>query len=169
MKNGTIVIRKAEEKDYPFLLRVNEENVEVLSPMNEDRLRKFADFSDLLVVAELDGKPAAFLIALREGVAAYDSENYLWFSRHYPQFLYIDRVVVDAPFRGCGLGRALYQEVFARAKSCGVPFVTAEIDTIPYNKESLDFHKVMGFHEVGVQSVRNNSVRVSLQEAPVAL
>ena len=77
MKNGTIVIRKAEEKDYPFILRVNEENVEVLSPMNEDRLRKFADFSDLLVVAELDGKPAAFLIALREGVAAYDSENYL--------------------------------------------------------------------------------------------
>ena len=169
MKNAAIVIRKAEEKDYPFILKVNEENVEVLSPMNEDRLRKFATFSDLLVVAEVDGKPAAFLIALREGVAEYDSENYLWFSRNYPRFLYIDRVVVDAPFRSCGVGRALYQEVFARAKASDVPFVTAEIDTIPYNKESLDFHKVMGFREVGVQSVRNNSVRVSLQEAPVTL
>ena len=78
-------------------------------------------------------------------------------------------MVVDAPFRGCGLGRALYQEVFARAKSFFNDTATTEIYTIPYNKESLDFHKVMGFHEVGVQSVRNNSVRVSLQEAPVAL
>ena len=37
-----INIRKAEEKDYPFILRVNEENVEVLSPMGEDRIREFS-------------------------------------------------------------------------------------------------------------------------------
>lgn len=167
MDERTMLVRPAAEADYPFILRVNEENVEVLSPMDEAKLRKFAGFSELLHVVELDGELAAFLIALREGVGAYDSENYLWFGKTYEKFLYIDRVVIDAPYRGMGIGRRLYEEVFARARETGVPFVTAEIDTIPYNEASLNFHKVMGFREVGVQFVRNNSVKVSLQEAPV--
>ena len=164
-----VQIRKAEEKDYPFILRTNEENVEVLSPMDETRLRQFAEGAELLLVAEAGGAPAAFLIALREGAGWYDSENYLWFSRQYETFLYIDRVVIDAPYRGSGIGRRLYQAVFDCAAAAGVPSVTAEIDTVPYNEPSLKFHAAMGFREVGAQSVRNNSVQVSLQEAPVQI
>lgn len=167
MTDARISIRRAEERDYPFILRVNEENVEVLSPMDEARLRQFAAGAELLLVAEADGVPAAFLIALREGAAWYGSENYLWFSRHYQTFLYIDRVVIDGPCRGRGVGRRLYEAVFRRAGDAGVPFVTAEIDTIPYNEASLKFHAAMGFREVGTQRVRNQSVQVSLQEAPV--
>ena len=162
-----VKIRKAEEKDYPFILRVNEENVEVLSPMDESRVREFSKWSERFLIAEADGTPAAFLLALREGLAAYDSENYLWFSKNYEKFLYIDRIVIDAPYRRTGVGKALYQEVFRYADATGVPFVTAEIDTEPYNEVSLGFHQAMGFREVGVQRVRNNSIRVSLQEANV--
>ena len=162
-----VKIRKAEEKDYPFILRVNEENVEVLSPMDESRVREFSKWSELFLIAEADGTPAAFLFALREGLADYDSENYLWFSKNYEKFLYIDRIVIDAPYRRTGVGKALYQEVFRYADATGVPFVTAEIDTEPYNEVSLGFHQAMGFREVGVQRVRNNSIRVSLQEAKV--
>ena len=162
-----IKIRKAEEKDYPFILRVNEENVEVLSPMDESRVREFSKWSELFLIAEADGTPAAFLLALKEGLAEYDSENYLWFSKNYEKFLYIDRIVIDAPYRRTGVGKALYQEVFRYAKEMGVPFVTAEIDTEPYNEVSLGFHQAMGFREVGVQTVRNNSISVSLQEAKV--
>ena len=167
--NSTVVIRKAEEKDYPFILRVNEENVEVLAPMSAERLGQFAEFSELFLIAEVDGQPAAFLIALREGVSFYDSENYLWFSQNYQQFLYVDRIVVDAPYRGYNIGRKLYQTVFDHARATGIPFVTAEIDIEPYNESSLNFHKTMGFREVGVQSVRNNSIKVSLQEAHIEL
>lgn len=167
MNENSVRIRTAEEKDFPFILRVNEENVEVLSPMDEAKLRKFAEAAELLLVAEVDGKPAAFLIALREGLAFYDSENYRWFSKHYPSFLYIDRVVIDAPYRSIGIGRKLYQEVFGRARATGVSFVTAEIDTIPYNEASLKFHEAMGFREVGAQMIRNNTIKVSLQEAAV--
>ena len=78
-----INIRKVEEKDYPFILRVNEENVEVLSPMDEERIQEFSKWSELFLIAEADGTPAAFLFALREGLADYDSENYLWFSKNY--------------------------------------------------------------------------------------
>ena len=162
-----IKIRKAEEKDYPFILRVNKENVEVLSPMDESRVREFSKWSELFLIAEAGGTPAAFLLALREGLAAYDSENYLWFSKNYEKFLYIDRIVIDAPYRRSGVGKVLYQEVFRYADATEVPFVTAEIDTEPYNEVSLGFHQAMGFREVGVQRVRNNSIRVSLQEAKV--
>ena len=167
MSERTISIRSAGEEDYPFILRVNEENVEVLSPMDGDRLNRLAGAAELCLVAEVDGAPAAFLIALREGVDFYDSENYRWFSRNYEKFLYIDRVVIDEPFRGMGVGRAMYRAVFRQAKDTGVPFVTAEIDTIPYNQVSLDFHKVMGFREVGEQIIRGGAVKVSLQEACV--
>ena len=162
-----VQIRKAEEKDYPFILRVNEENVEVLSPMDEERIRSFSEWSELFLIAEADEEPVAFLLALREGVQPYDSENYLWFSKNYQKFLYIDRIVIDVPYRRLGVGKELYQEVFRYAKETGVPFVTAEIDTEPYNEVSLGFHQAMGFKEVGVQTVRNNTIKVSLQEARV--
>lgn len=171
MKGHTLQIREAEEKDYGFILSVNEENVEVLSPMDEEKLKKFAESAELLLVAEVDGRLAAFLIALQEGVDFYaqSSENYCWFLQHYPKFLYVDRIVLDERYRGFGIGRKLYEVVFRHAQQKGVPFVTAEIDTIPYNEVSLKFHEAMGFHEVGTQLIRGNSVKVSLQEAEVRL
>lgn len=158
-----ITIRDAEQNDYPFILRVNQENVEVLSPMDQDKLNFFMAIAELVQVAEIDGEPAAFLIALREGDPDYDSENYIWFSQKYDQFLYIDRVVIDEPFRGAGLGRTLYENVFNHAAASGVGVVTAEIDTIPYNEASLKFHESMEFKEVGEQFIRGGKIKVSLQ------
>ncbi len=162
-----IVIRPAVTTDFDFILRVNRENVEVLSPMNREKLQYFTQTAAAVWVATADGVPAAFLIALTEDASSYDSENNRWFRQHYPHFLYIDRIVIDAPFRHIGLGRALYKNVFAYAQNNGIPVVTAEIDTVPYNGTSLLFHEAMGFVEVGTQSVRGGSVQVSLQVADV--
>ena len=162
-----VKIRDAEEMDYSFILRVNEENVEVLSPMDDARIRNFSEWSELFLIAEIEETPVAFLLALREGLSDYGSENYLWFNQNYEKFLYIDRIVIDEPYRRAGVGRSLYQEIFRYANETEVPFVTAEIDTEPYNEVSLGFHQAMGFKEVGVQTVRNNSIKISLQEAKV--
>lgn len=169
MNAENIAIRCVERKDIPFILKVNAENVEVLAPMSEEKLNKFIEAAELFLIAEVDGQQAAFMMVLREGVGFYDSENYRWFSRNYAQFLYIDRVVIDGPYRGVGIGRKLYREVFKHALLTEIPFITAEIDTIPYNEASLKFHAAMGFKEVGVQMIRGNSVKVSLQEAAVNL
>ena len=47
-------IRNAEETDYPFILRLNEENVEVLSPMDDARIRNFSEWSELFLIAEIE-------------------------------------------------------------------------------------------------------------------
>ena len=121
MEKNNVLIRKAEAKDIPFIIRLNAENVEVLSPMDQEKLEKFAAWAELSLVVEVQGKPAAFLIALREGLSSYDSENYRWFFKNYPQFLYIDRIVIDKPYRSLGLGRKLYQKVFHHASLTHFP------------------------------------------------
>ena len=59
-----ITIRPAQAEDMAFVLALNETNVEVLSPMDEARFAYFMQVSDLFQIAEVDGKPAAFLIAV---------------------------------------------------------------------------------------------------------
>ena len=163
MEERKILIRDIEERDVPFVLEVNETNVEVLSPMDEARLRYFMEVSDMLRGVEVDGAPAAFLIALREGCPEYDSENYIWFSREYDEFLYVDRIVIAEGYRRLGIGSMLYEDVFRRAVETGVPVVTLEVDIIPYNAQSLGFHEAMGFREVGQQVIRGGEIKVSLQ------
>ena len=162
-----ITIRDIKKEDYPFVLRINEENVEVLSPMDEAKLEYFVGCAEQVLVAEVDGERAAFCITLREGEPSYTSENYIWFSKTYSQFLYIDRIVIDEPFRKMGLGRKLYEEVFRHARETGVKRLTAEVDTIPYNEASLKFHDEMGFREVGEQIIRGGSIKVSLKAVEV--
>ena len=167
MQNKKITIRPVCEKDYEFVLKTNLDNVEYLSPMDKPRMLKLAAMTELFLIAEIDGQPGAFLMAFREGADGYDSENYHWFSSRYKQFLYIDRVAIIEPYRHQGIGKKLYEAVFDHARKIDVPFVTCEVDTIPYNEVSLNFHKAMGFHEVGTQYVKFNNVTVSMQEAAV--
>ena len=161
------IIKRAKPRDYGFILALNEKNAKFLLPMDAAQPGFFADTAEVFNVLYADGVPAAFLIALRGGSADYDIRVYRWFSEHYARFLYIDRIVVDENHRGMGLGRRLYQDAFAFAKKEGFPLVAAAIETIPYNAQSLIFHKRMGFYEVGEQAVRSGTVKVSLQLAKV--
>ena len=162
-KENGMAIRNVEPKDMEFILELNKTNVEVLSPMDQAKFSYFDKCSDMFQVAEVNGEPAAFLIALREGLEDYTSENYIWFSGQYDRFLYVDRIVIDEKFRGMGLGRKIYEGVFDRAAKAGLSTVTAEIDIEPYNEPSLKFHEAMGFEEVGQQVIRGGEIKVSLQ------
>jgi predicted GNAT superfamily acetyltransferase len=91
--------------------------------------------------------PDAFLIAVDQD-ACYDSANFLWFRDRFERFIYIDRVVVAASAHGQGLGRAMYDRLFAEAKVAGYPCVLAEVNTNPPNPGSIAFHARMGFEAV---------------------
>lgn len=103
---------------------------------------------------------AAFLLAMDEQ-ADYDSLNFLWFRERYPRFVYIDRVVVSAGHRRCGLGAALYDDVarWARARS---RILACEVNLRPANEPSLRFHEQRGFTPVGIQDTEDGHKTVSL-------
>lgn len=154
-------LRQAVVQDYPAILRLNEDLVHFLSPMDEHLLAELHRQSELTQVIEEKGKIVAFLIALREG-KQYGSENYLWFSQQYPKFLYVDRVVVDRDYHHCGYGKMMYNEIFACARRTKVPVVTAEVNIQPPNPVSLAFHKKEGFEEVGAQWLQGGKKQVAL-------
>jgi predicted GNAT superfamily acetyltransferase len=159
-----MAIRDAKPSDFPTLVRLNLESEHFLSPMNHERLAHLHTQSAYHRVACIDDQVVAFLLAFREG-ADYDSPNYRWFSARYPQFLYIDRIVVDAAHQGKRLGAQLYDDLFRYARQTSATRITCEFDVEPPNEASRRFHARFGFKQVGEQSVAQGTKKVSLQEA----
>jgi predicted GNAT superfamily acetyltransferase len=118
--------------------------------MTADRLTALAEHACYFRVIEQTGSVAAFLLAFRKG-APYDSPNFVWFDVRLDDFVYIDRVVIAAAFRGAGFATRLYDDLTAFARSCGVRRLTCEIDLEPPNPGSLAFHDKRGFCEIGRQ------------------
>lgn len=167
LPSSQFTLRQASAADFPAVLALNAQSVHFLSPLTPDRLDILHARAALHLVLEHQGTVAAFLLAFREN-ADYDSVNYTWFSQRLPRFLYIDRVVVDPQWRGTGLGRKLYEQVFAHARQHDVALVTCEFDIDPPNPASGQFHARLGFHEVGRQEAGGGKL-VSLQMAEVTL
>ncbi len=159
-------IRDAQAGDFDAILALNEASVSLLSPLSPRRLAGLHAQAALHRVAEREGEVIGFLLAFREG-ADYDSLNYLWFAERYPQFLYVDRVVVADAARGQGVGALLYRDMFEFAAASGARLVTCEFDIDPPNPLSEQFHARFGFREAGRQRVADGRKQVSLQIAPV--
>ena len=157
-----MTIRDAAKNDFPAILELNAASVHFLSPLDAEKLQQLHAQAAYHRVVELQGSVAAFLLAFREG-ADYDSPNYLWFTQHYPAFLYIDRVVVDHAARGLGLGIQLYDDILAFATHTDVARLTCEFDLDPPNPVSAKFHQRYAFREVGRQRVGAGMKQVSLQ------
>jgi len=155
-------IREATREDFAAVLALNAESVHFLSPLDGQRLDELHRQAAYHRVVENGGKVVAFLLAFREG-ADYDSANYVWFAERYPQFLYIDRIVIAPSQRGAGLGQLLYEDIAAFAAQAGVPWLTCEFDIEPPNPVSMRFHQRMGFREVGTQWLGGGKKQVSLQ------
>lgn len=165
-KFGIVKTRSAGSADYQSVLELNKESEHLLSPLTPQRLLVLTAQAEVHWVIEAEGSIVAFLLAFREATT-YDSVNYRWFADKYPQFLYVDRVVVSNAFKGRGLGALLYRAVFARASATLVPWVTCEFDIEPPNPVSARFHAKFGFQEVGRQRVLDSKKLVSLQAASV--
>jgi predicted GNAT superfamily acetyltransferase len=158
-----MTIRDAEPADFAQILALNHDHVHFLSPLDADRLALLhGQAAYHRVSADGEAVVGAFLLALREG-QTYDSLNYRWFVSRYARFLYIDRIVIAAAQQGRGLGRLLYDDLLAFARTSGVGVVACEIDEDPPNPTSMRFHEARGFREVGSQVVGVRRKRVSLQ------
>ncbi len=159
-------IRDITTSDFDAVIVLNDAEVQQTSPMDAARLRLLLDMAAYRKVATVDGQVAAFLIALRDG-APYANDNYDWFASRFPQFLYVDRIVVGARFAGRGIGRRLYEDLFAFARDSGVQTITCEYNIDPPNPASRAFHDRFGFRELGTQWVAGGTKQVSLQAAEI--
>ena len=154
------MIRDAGESDCGAILRLNLESERFLSPLDRARLQHLHRQAAYHRVAIIDGAVAAFLLVLREG-ADYDSPNYRWFAEHYPQFVYIDRIVIANAYRRHGLGRIFYCDVHSYAE-VRVPLLTCEVFLEPRDDVVVLFHGTYGFQEVGQQRMGEHGPQVSL-------
>ena len=74
------------------------------------------------VAVDNDQKVIGFILVF-SNCSVYDSENYKWFMDHFNKpvedteampemFVYVDRIVIGEQFRGKGVGKALYNDLF---------------------------------------------------------
>ena len=159
-----IEIRDAMLEDYSQILAINDSEVSHTSPMDADRLAALDADSCFHKVAVAGREVAAFLIAMKDD-CGYVNDNYEWFAARYDQFLYVDRIVVNANYAGLRLGSNLYRDLFSYASREAISMVTCEYNIVPPNEPSRVFHNKFGFEDVGEQWLNEGAKKVSLQAA----
>jgi predicted GNAT superfamily acetyltransferase len=164
MKNMSI--RDAAEVDFPAIVELNAHEVQHTSLMDLERLRYLNSISACHKVATVDDAVAAFILAMKDH-CGYVNDNYEWFAARYPQFLYVDRIVVSSKFQGRRLGSMLYQDLFQQARANRIHVVTCEYNIVPPNEPSRIFHAKFGFREIGSQWIANGAKQVSMQAAEI--
>lgn len=145
----SLVIRDVRESELDSVLALNNAVGASILALDAASMRWFFANASYFRVAEIDGQVAGFLMAMREA-ATYSSPNFLWFRERYPEFVYIDRIVIAEPYRGLGLGRIFYCDVTSYAE-VRVPLLTCEVFLEPRDDVAVLFHGTYGFNEVGQQ------------------
>lgn len=138
-------LRSVTLSDLPALLELNNAAVPAVNALDLAQLTELVNLSAVALTVEA---LECLLVALRPGLP-YASANYRWFSERYPDFLYVDRVVVAPESRDAGLGTELYAAVQKHAQALGAPRVTCEVNVVPPNPGSQRFHERLGFATVG--------------------
>ena len=160
-------LRVMREADLPQVRELNNAAAPAMNPLTEEELAALFDFCDVrLVSTDRNHRLLAFMLSMGTG-QAYTSVNYRWFEDRGVRHQYIDRIVVSPLAKGTGIGRALYESVFERARERGASEVTAEVNVMPPNPGSLAFHERLGFRQLAEQDTRDGTVRVALLARPV--
>ena len=156
------VLRPITAADHADVLALNEQNVELLAPLDEDRLVQLTSWADTAAVIDVDGVFAGFVLTFVAG-SPYDGENFGWFSDRFGDFCYLDRIVIHDDFRRRGLGSQVYDEL---ESSCGRPLFALEVNLDPPNEGSLAFHRARDFAEVGQRVSFGHLVSLFLKTLP---
>jgi predicted GNAT superfamily acetyltransferase len=143
----SIVIRDVREHDLDSVLALNNAAGPAILPLDAARVRRFHADADYFRIAERDGALAGFLVGFAAS-SQHDSSNFRWFGERYPDFFYIDRIVVASRRRGGGVGRAFYADVQSHAE-LRHPRLACEVFLDDGNDPALLFHGSFGFREVG--------------------
>ena len=157
----TSLLRTITPADHPRVLAWNAADVELLAPLDDDRLRALLGWADLGGIVVDSSRDVGFVLTFAAG-SAYDSANYRWFAERYDAFYYLDRVVVDASVRRTGIGTRLYDEIEDRARR-QAPVMCLEVNLDPPNVPSLAFLRARGYVEVGQDDATGHLVSLMVK------
>ena len=155
-------ISDVDANDLEEVWHLNQDSVPHVSDVGLDEIRWFSRHAHYFRVAKQTGRLAGFLIGLRPGLP-YKSPNYRWFSEHYSDFGYIDRVAVAESARRLGIATGLYRD-FAATLDKSVAVMTCEVNIRPNNASSMRYHQQYGFVQVGTQHTEGGKKEVALLE-----
>jgi predicted GNAT superfamily acetyltransferase len=161
---NSIEITEATAAQYPRILELNEGAVPHVNSIPLATLQHLHGQSVALLVARAGDEIAGFVLALHE-FSSYQSMNFQYFKRRYPEFAYVDRIVVNPDFRRSGIGARLYG---ALIDTLNKPVLTCEVNVKPPNPGSYGFHQRLGFTEVDQQDTEGGAKRVALLALPLS-
>jgi len=141
------VIRNVCVAHHDAVLRLNQAEVPHVGAIDMQRLQWFAENAAYFRVAASPDGIGAYLVGMRPGTG-YGSPNYRWFCANYDDFAYVDRVAVAESARRRGLASRLYED-FAASVPATVTIMTCEVNIRPPNEASMQFHRQLGFEQVG--------------------
>lgn len=139
------------------IFKINQENIpEVGNLYSLENFKNLLGMSYKNFYVTAANKIIAFVVCFKEG-STYDSKNYEFFCNQEKSFIYIDRIAIEKNYRRNKIGKSLYsiiQRIASKEKSP----LCCEVNTLPINKPSIDFHHDFGFVQVGRQDFEENSV-----------
>ena len=137
---------------------LNQGNTPEVGSLNDaESFRKLLELSSTSLLIEYKNQVIGFMICFREN-SEYESLNYKYFNQNKEKFLYIDRVVIKSHYRRMGLGTRVYKYIDEVAAKESLP-ICCEVNSIPLNQISFNFHAKNGFIVVGERDFKDHSVR----------
>lgn len=148
--------------DLPAVLHLNQNAMPLVNSLTPAKLAELVEMAAVARLANNDGAVAGFVLALPH-TAPYASQFFGWFNQRYPDFLYIDRIVVADWARRQGIGLALLAQT---AEWASLHRLTLASDLYADNEPSLAFHLKFGFEPVGRQQIDEKTVLKLLKPPP---
>lgn len=155
-------VREVVAGDYTVILALNNSAVPHVNALSTGDFAWLASHATFFRLVEDRHGLLGFALVLPSGLE-YWSDNYKWFAARLDRFLYLDRVVVAERARQQGVGRALYEALFAFGAGAW-PRVTLEVNLRPPNPDSERFHERLGFTMIGVREYNDGENAVRLME-----
>jgi predicted GNAT superfamily acetyltransferase len=157
--NKILSIKQSFSKEFlEDIYCLNQENTpEVGSLPSAQSLQELIKISSNAFYFSKNDELIGFIICFREN-SVYGSENYKFFNKNKKKFIYIDRIVVKDGYRRMGFGTKFYKYLDKVASEKLLP-ICCEVNSIPKNEISMNFHINNGFKEVGKRDYQNHSVK----------
>ena len=153
-----IKILDVKINDLDYIIELNQNSRPAVSDMDMNSAEYFFKNSEYFKILKYDNNLIGFLIALSDD-SDYSSVNYQWFKRKYESFIYIDRIILEESHQNKGYGNIFYEDL---KKNAALKYdnMFCEVNIIPYNGQSINFHNKYGFKELSKEYIENDEKRV---------